>query len=470
MKITPDKSVMEQTGIEATAAGQYKCPKCGATDISLNINKGLLRCNFCRHEFEPEKAEDSDVDISKLEGTKISSGAQDIVADTNDVLTFKCSSCAAEVVIDTTQATQARCHWCRNILSINQQIPNGTVPDVVLPFQVKKEEAKANIEKFVGKRRFYAHPQFKKEFSSDNMMGVYLPYMVVDVNAHSTLIGQGEHLVKQHTVNVGKLDVTLYDADLYDIEREFDITVEGLTVESSGDKRNNKASCKTNNIINSIMPFDTENSVKWNANFLRGYTSEKRDTNVEQLKGLVNIQVEDIARHKMNDTLKKYDRGVCWSKEDLNVKGEKWKAAYLPVWLYSYHQKKKNLLHYVVVNARTKETMGSVPIHGPKLLGISAIVEIIGIFLTVITWPLLLTDDDFGFSYSLFFLTLGFIYYGLIYSKYRNKDARHYHEKETKTTVENLRKKDTFVTKKTKLKNAEMAGANNKSVRGNSFV
>jgi len=111
--------------------GQNKCPKCGATDISLNVNKGLLRCNFCRHEFEPEKVTGLETDISKLEGQIIGSGAQDIIADVSEVLTFKCSSCGSEVVIDTASALQARCHWCRNTLSVNQQIPNGAVPDVV---------------------------------------------------------------------------------------------------------------------------------------------------------------------------------------------------------------------------------------------------------------------------------------------------------------------------------------------------
>ncbi len=60
------------------------------------------------------------------------------------------------------------------------------------------------------------------------------------------------------------------------MEREFDLTIDGLTVESSVDKLNTGASDKTTNIINSIMPFDTENCVKWNANYLKGYTSEKR--------------------------------------------------------------------------------------------------------------------------------------------------------------------------------------------------
>ncbi|MFV0274628.1 MAG: hypothetical protein ACK5HL_00040 [Bacilli bacterium] len=94
---------------------QNKCSKCGANDISVNINNGHLCCNFCRHEFKPEKVECLQTDISKLQSQIIGSGASDIVADTNNVLTFKCSSCAAEVVIDTSKKTQSRCHWCRFI-------------------------------------------------------------------------------------------------------------------------------------------------------------------------------------------------------------------------------------------------------------------------------------------------------------------------------------------------------------------
>jgi hypothetical protein len=446
--------------------GQNKCPKCGATDISLNVNKGLLRCNFCRHEFEPEKVGGMETDLSQLEGLVIGSGAQDIIAGTDEILTFKCSSCGAEVVIDTAEATQARCHWCRNTLSVNQQIPNGAVPDVVLPFGIKKDDAKANIEKFVGSRKFFAHPQFKKEFCADNVMGVYLPYMVVDVNAHANLSGQGEHLVRTYTRGQGKDKKTYYDADLYDVEREFDIVVNGLTVESSADKLNNKDRGKTNNIINSIMPFDIENSVKWNANFLKGYSSEKRDTNIEQLKDIVHNQTKDVARHKANDSLGHYDRGVAWNNEDLNVKGQQWKAAYLPVWLYSYHQKNKNLLHYVAVNARTKETMGSVPINMMKLLGISALVEVVSFVLWLLVAPFFSDGED---DISWLLLTFGFIFYGLMYARYRNKGARHFHEKETNSKTDNLRSVDNFVKQRTGLKKARMEGANNTSVKGSIF-
>lgn len=337
----------------AAKDGQDKCPKCGSTDISININNGKLRCNFCRHEFEHEKLEGMQDDISELHGQVLASGTSNIIPDTNDIVTFKCSSCGAEVVIDTAEKTQARCHWCRNILSINQQIPNGSIPDVVLPFTLKKEDAKFEIEKFVSKRKFFAHPKFKAEFTTQNIMGVYFPYMIVDINAHSNLIGQGEHLVRRYQVGSDNNKRTYYDADLYDVRRDFDITIEGLTIESSLDKLNKNSQDKTTNIINSIMPFDIENVVKWNANYLRGYTSEKRDTNIEQIRPIMSEQAKDIARFSVNESLEYYDRGVCWSNEEMIIKGEQWKAAYLPVWLYSYQEVNgdKKLLHYVAVNA-----------------------------------------------------------------------------------------------------------------------
>ena len=441
--------------------GQNKCPKCGSTDISLNVKTGKLRCNFCRHEFNPEQVAGLETDISKLQGEVIGSGAQNIVEDAKDIMTLKCSSCGAEVVIDTASATQARCHWCRNTLSINEQIPNGAIPDAVLPFKISKEEARTQIESFVKKRKFFAHPKFKEEFTTENIMGVYFPYMMVDINAHAYLSGEGERLIRSYTRRSGNTTQTYYDADVYYVEREFDVAIDDLTVESSKDRLNKASAEKTNNVINAIMPFDTENCVKFNANYLKGYTSEKRDTNTEELSKLVETQAKDIARFAANDSLKQYNRGVAWQQQNLSVKGRQWASAYLPVWLYSYQQVSgnKKVLHYVAVNARTKETMGSVPIHMPKLIGISLLVEILGVFL------MLFVD----FDYNYLFLTLGVIFFFVMYGKYRNVNARHEHEKDTKTSVTNLRKVDQYKMKRTGLRNSRIAGANNTGVGIQSF-
>ena len=287
--------------------------------------------------------------------------------------------------------------------------------------------------------------------------------MIVDANTHANLKGQGEHETRRWTEKNGDSYDTYYDADLYDVERDFDLTIEGLTVESSKDKLDTGSKDKTNNIINSIMPFDTENCVKWDANYIKGYTSEKRDTNVEELKDLVKEQSKDVARFAVNKTLGFYDRGVRWDTENLEVKGQQWKSAYLPVWLYSYQQKKGNnsLLHYVAVNARTKKTMGSVPIHMPKLVLISALVEILGLIAMIFTK----TDDN---NWPWLFLLSGIIYFWMMYTRYRNSGARHSHETETKTNMTNLKEYDKFVKKRRRLDNSTMEGANNTRVTGNS--
>ncbi len=457
-KVDNDSNVKIVQTDEGNKDGQNKCPKCGATDISVNINNGKLRCNYCRFEFEPEKVVGLEEDISKLTGKVMGSGAKNIIPDSSEIITFKCTSCGAEVVIDTASATSARCHWCRNSLSLNHQVPNGMVPDVVLPFKVSKQEAENCIKAFVSKRQFYANPKFKKEFTTYNIMGVYFPYMVVDANAHGTFIGTGEHQVRSYTVKEGDSYRTYYDADEYHVERDFDVAIEGLTVESSKDKLDNNSKDKTNNIINSIMPFDIENAAKWDANYLVGYTSEKRDVNVEDVDPIVQTQVQDVTRFAANDSLTFYDRGVQWQTQNVKVKGEQWKAAYLPVWLYSYQEVNgdKKILHYVAVNARTKETMGSVPIHMPLLIGMSFLVEFLGLIM------MLVADWD----YDWIFLSLGIIFYLIMYNRYRNASARHHHETDTKRTVSNLKQKDDLIRRKTRLSNSVMSGANNRAVNG----
>lgn len=364
--------------------GLAKCVRCGATEISLNVATGNLRCGFCRFEWSTDNAIEAfnlNGDIGALAGLLVGSGSSDIVPSTEEILTFKCSACGAEVVIDTNNSTQARCHWCRNTLSMNQQVPNGAVPDMILPFTIEKSSAVQKIADFVGKRKFFAHPKFRAEFNAENVMGVYLPYMVVDINAHARLSGEGEHQTRSYTVKVGDNTERRYDADLYNVARDFDIHVNDLTVESSSDRLDQNTSHNSNNIINTIMPFDVENSVRYDSNYLAGFTSERRDSNLEQLSPIAHTQAEDITRNQVNSTLQFYDRGVRWTAEEIEVRGQRWVSAYLPVWLYSYQQRKSNgktFLHYVAVNARTGETMGSIPLHQSKLLLVSAVVQVVG--------------------------------------------------------------------------------------------
>ena len=469
-----DNKKLNQTIVVDTSSdletGQNKCEKCGSTEVSLNVETGMLRCHFCRHEQEGDKFENDIIDVGSLKGEFIGSGATNIEASTDDVLTFRCTSCGAEIVVDTSQATQARCHWCRQTLSINEQIPNGAVPDKVLPFSIQKDAAETAIKKFSSSRSFFAHPVFKREFIPENIMGVYLPYMIVDANLKGNFSGQGEIETRRwtETRTVGSGDnkreqiTTYYDANVFNIVRTFDMTVEGLTIESNSDKLNHRDSSHTNNVINAVKPFDISKAMKWDANFITGYTSQKRDVNVDDLRNLVVTKMSDIARHKLVQTIGQYNRGVRWTSENIEVVGKQWKAAYFPIWLYSYQHTDKTI-HYVAVNGQTLKTMGSIPVNQGKLVLFSIIIGIIlGIILAFLVNIYLQEDMLLVSTFSIIGVTA--IYYFAMNNRYRNSNARYFHESETNASISNVTNNDTLVNTIRRTTNPRMSGDNTRAV------
>ena len=368
----PDPVAID-TSAKELKDGINRCPKCGSTDIKQKLGTDLLVCAYCRTEWSGERVEEQfglGEGIDRLEGTVVASGAEDIQADAANLLSFKCTACGAEVTVNTENAMTARCHWCRHVFGVNEQVPNGAVPDAVLSFHIKKDDAVARIRQFVDKRRLFALKEFKEQFTPENVVSVYLPYMIVDGNASADVAGHGEIKTREYTQGSDNNKKTYYDADVYELQRHVDFTVDDLPLESSQSRGNLDTKTNTNNIINTILPFDTKNAVKWNASYLSGCSSEKRDLDVEKLRPRLEDELLSIARAQVEKSVNRFDRGVRWEQERLNVHGTRWVSMYLPVWLYSYHQPGANggMLHYIAVNGRTGETMGSVPVQQWKLL------------------------------------------------------------------------------------------------------
>lgn len=353
--------------------GTNKCPVCGSTDVQLRASSSKLMCLFCRHEWSEQQIESivaGSGEISDLAGTHIASGASDISAEAAGVVTLKCGGCGSDVVVKIDESTSSRCHWCRHVLTINEQVPNGAVPDAVLPFSLTRDQAVEAIREFAGKRKLFADRKFLAEFQPQNVVGVYLPYMVVDSNVSADVTGEGEVLIQTHHVKHGDDEETLYDADVYRIDRHVDFTVDDLIIESSDERADMNTLVNTNNVINAILPFDTKEAVQWNANYIAGFTSEKRDKDVAAVQPVLEEQLLSIARSEVYDSTSRYDRGVRWETERLDLHGSRWVAMYLPVWLYSYYHENggKGMVHYIAVNGRTGATMGSIPVSHARLL------------------------------------------------------------------------------------------------------
>lgn len=453
-----------------------RCSNCGGSDIRFDEESGKLQCQHCRSLIDGVMANEID-DVSALQGKVISGGAKKIIDD-KMMVTMKCSACGAAVTINTDEAPNARCPWCRHVLSITDKLPNGTIPDLILPFKVSRKQALEEMAAYISKHHSIAERGFINEFREDAIMGVYLPYMVIDMNVHAKMSGVGEIEVRRYTVGSGDDRETRYDADAYDVAREFDLMIDDLTIEASTDRLNQNTLVNTNNVINAIMPFDTENAIDWDPRYVRGYSCEHRDVDIDDLDRRVKLQVEDVMRFRMHGAIAQYNRGVRWDKMRLEQKGVKWKTAYLPVWLYSYLDVNKNgksVLHYVAVNGRTKETVGSTPIAWPRVflrvLGVPGILWFCNIFLALLASHGIKNEmitELFAALGALcvFWIPVASIVMAMKVSKFRNRGARHMHEQETRASIENVVSNDSFQKAYRGLSRSVMTGRNDNVVKG----
>jgi hypothetical protein len=112
---------------------------------------------------------------------------------------------------------------------------------------------------------------------------------------------------------------------------------------------------------------------------------------VQHLVPRLQEQMLSMARAQMQPSVARFGRGVRWERERIDIKGSRWVSMYLPVWLYAYHQPGPGgrpgagLTHYIAVNGRTGETMGSVPVQQWKLvlaaLAIGAVIEALALWI-----------------------------------------------------------------------------------------
>jgi hypothetical protein len=75
-------------------------------------------------------------------------------------------------------------------------------------------------------------------------------------------------------------------------------------------------------------------------------------------------------------------------------------------------------------------------------------------------------SDDNPILLGLLGFTPGFIFYWLKTKRYRNMDERHTYEKETKTTVQNLKKTDNLLESRKRMRNSRIAGENGTRMSG----
>lgn len=460
------KKVKEINTNQSKKNGSLKCPSCGSSDVTYDIKKQVLKCNYCSLTFDVKPNLELSKSIELENGEIRGSGTKDITKKPRKVY-LVCSGCGAKVIINTKEELNQRCHWCNNLLSVNKQREDGIIPDEILPFSIEKEEATKIIEQYIKKKKIFGNNDFYKQYNSEKVKGVYLPYALYDVRGHAKLKGEGERFFlpirRILQLLISREKESYYDAKVYKVKREFNFTINQLSTESNKEYQ-------SNNIINSIMPFDTENCVQYNSNYMYGYQYVIRDININELKQKASKQVKGIIRYSMHPYLEKYDRGVRWEEEDITIQSERWATVYLPVWLYSYKEDNDEI-DYIIVNGRTGEINGKVPLK-KSINDITAIliylIEAILCLFVVMIW----FNNPYNKEYLNIIVIIGIIMVltlitpRIIKNIYDKKKVRHRYEKETSNFIKELKEEDTFVKNRYTLKNEKIEGCNDSKLLG----
>ena len=185
----------------------------------------------------------------------------------NYMVTATCPNCGVELTCSALEPA-TKCHWCHTLIPASLYIENPNMPEQILPFKLDKTEAKKIIDEYMSERQEYSTKEFLDNYNSDNIIAVYLPYMLVDINLHS----ENKGALKNYT----NLDC---ETDIEYITRDFDMTIENALVEASKSSFFNSIN-STSNVISSVAPFDIENAVEFNANYLNGYLNDATRRNI----------------------------------------------------------------------------------------------------------------------------------------------------------------------------------------------
>jgi hypothetical protein len=82
--------------------------------------------------------------------------------------------------------------------------------------------------------------------------------------------------------------------------------------------------------------------------------------------------------------------------------------------------------------------------------------------------PVIAASDDSSsvVAIPLLLCLSGFIYFAIMYARYRNADKRHSHESETNSDVSDVKGYDQLIEHRTRLSSSSMSGANDSQIEG----
>lgn len=183
---------IEEKNMEVSS---FACTSCGA-DLTYNPGTTELKCQYCQATNEIPQI---DVEIEELDFNEHLKNLEDN-EEQLVVNVVKCSSCGATSSLEP-NIQSASCPYCATSLVVKDAHEENILkPKSLLPFKLKKNEARSQFEKWVNGLWFAPNALKKAKLLLDKFKGVYLPFWTYDSNTDTPYLGQrGEHYYVSET-------------------------------------------------------------------------------------------------------------------------------------------------------------------------------------------------------------------------------------------------------------------------------
>ena len=343
-----------------------KCPSCGGT-LDFNPKTGELVCVYCGTEVDiadDEKIRAAETALDEADFTKNCDWGE-------EKRVVVCNSCGAETVYSR-DTVSGECPYCGSNQVMEAGGENIMAPGGVCPFTVTNEDASSRFTFWI-KGKLFCPGAAKKAAKAGKINGIYLPYWTFDSDTHTNYTAK---YGKERVVRRGK--ETHVRIDWYHTRGTYDEFI------------NDELVCATKNhdkaMLSGIEPFDTENNLAYNPEYLAGFVSERYSVGIDDAwnRAKENIQSKIDLSVERKVEMEHYTHHVNSVRTNTRFYNVTYKYLLLPVWMSSFNYRGKN--YRFMVNGRTGKVSGKYPVSPWRvalavLLGISAVLLLVYLFM-----------------------------------------------------------------------------------------
>ena len=314
-----------------------RCPSCNAP-ITYKPKLGKFKCDYCDNEFTADQ-------LKKVEEQPVEEVVKDV-----EYVSYNCPDCGAQIIADeTTSATF--CLYCGNSSILKNKLSGEFKPDKIIPFRKEKSDAIEAFKKLT-KGRPFIPKSFIDEKNIEKITGLYIPFWLYDFKVNGGVMLNATK-VKHWTT--GNTNFT--QTDFYDVYREGTFGYD--MVPSDGSKK------FSNDIMNSIEPYDYKDMIDYNPLYLSGFLAERYDVSKDEAFPEARDRVLRSTEEQMMADAVGYSTKTLVTK-NLTATSTLTRYALLPVWMVNVKYEDK--FYLFAMNGQTGEFIGDIPIDKKKVI------------------------------------------------------------------------------------------------------